>query len=206
MLTCSNISAVRNKKLLFSGLGFTIFNGSCLFIRGRNGIGKTSLLKIIANLIPKSSGDIFYNSINIKLALREFYQLIFYIGKTDVLDESLTVLKNLEFWGELYDQEMNIPASIKTFDLEPYINTKLYKLSQGLKQRVLLSRLLLCSAKIWLLDEPFNSLDYQGRDILVNLIKARCMQRGIVIIVDHDQNIKIENMSEINLQDFCNDQ
>ena len=41
-----------------------------------------------------------------------------------MLDESLTVLKNLEFWGELYDQEMNIPASIKTFDLEPYINTK----------------------------------------------------------------------------------
>ena len=64
----------------------------------------------------------------------------------------------------------------------------------------------MCSAKICLLDEPFNSLDYQAKDILVNLIKARCMQRGIVIIVDHDQNIKIENMSEINLQDFCNDQ
>ena len=69
----------------------------------------------------------------------------------------------------------------------------------------LLARLLLCNAKIWLLDEPFNSLDYQGKDILINLIKARCMQKGIVIITNHNQNIKIENSSEINLEDFCDE-
>ena len=205
MLTCSNISVSRNKKLLFSNLGFTIFNGSCLFIRGRNGVGKTSLLKTIANLIPKNSGDIFYNSINIKLALREFYQLLFYIGRTDVLDEEQTVLKNLEFWGKLYDQEVNILAAIQTFSLEAHAHTKVYKLSQGFKQKVLLSRLLLCSSRIWLLDEPFNSLDYQGKNILVNLIKARCMQKGIVIIVDHERDTNIENASEINLEDFCHE-
>ena len=59
--------------------------------------------------------------------------------------------------------------------------------------------------KVWLLDEPFNSLDYQGKDILINLIKARCMQKGIVIITNHNQNIKIENSSEINLEDFCDE-
>jgi heme exporter protein A len=205
MLTCSNIAVSKNNQALFSNLGFTTFDGSVLVIKGRNGIGKTSLLKVIANLIPKCSGDIFYNAINVKLVLKEFYELLFYIGKADILDEEQSVLKNLEFWGKLYDQEINILAAIKTFSLEPYIDTETYKLSQGYKQRLLLARLLLCNAKIWLLDEPFNSLDYQGKDILINLIKARCMQKGIVIITNHDQNIRIENSSEINLEDFCDE-
>jgi heme exporter protein A len=205
MLTCSNITVSKNNKLLFSNLGFTIFHGSVLIIKGRNGIGKTSLLKVIANLIPKNTGDIFYNSINVKLSLKEFYELLFYVGKADILDEDQTVLKNLEFWGKLYDQEINILAAIRTFSLEPYVNFEVYKLSQGYKQRLLLARLLLCNAKIWLLDEPYNSLDSQGKNILTNLIKARCMQKGIVIITNHDQNIKVENSSEINLEDFCNE-
>jgi heme exporter protein A len=205
MLTCQNISVRRNSQLLFANLGFTLFPGSCLFVRGRNGIGKSTLLKVIANLLPKDNGEIFFNAINVKLVLDEFYSLLSYIGKSEILDEEQTVLKNLEFWAALYKQEMNIAAAIHTFSLEPYINTEVFKLSQGFRQRVLLARLLLNNARLWLLDEPLNGLDMEACEIFRNLIKARCMQNGIVVIVTHDANFRCENSCEINLEDFCDE-
>jgi heme exporter protein A len=203
MLTCHNISAKRNEQPLFFNFGITLFPGACLLIKGRNGIGKSTLLKVIANLLPKANGEIFYNAINVKFALDKFFSLLFYVGKSEILDDEQTVLQNLEFWAKLYNQEINISAAIRAFSLEPYIYTEIFKLSQGFRQRVLLARLLLNNAKIWLLDEPFNGLDSHGSDTLVNLIKARCAQSGIVIMSTHDDHLPINNLCTINLEDFC---
>ncbi|WPX97185.1 heme ABC exporter ATP-binding protein CcmA [Candidatus Bandiella euplotis] len=203
MLTCDNISAQKNGRTLFSRFGITLFPGACLLIKGRNGIGKSTLLRIIANLTHKSEGNIFFNTLNVKLALHEFYSLLFYINTQDILDKNQTVLQNLKFWAKLYNQEINILAAVKTFALEPYVHTAVSNLSQGFKQRVLLARLLLNNTKIWLLDEPLNGLDNYGKDIFVNLVKARCMQSGIVIIVTHDE-IPITNACKVNLEDFYN--
>ncbi|MFQ3307190.1 MAG: heme exporter protein A [Candidatus Midichloriaceae bacterium] len=205
MLTCHNLSAKRNGKLIFENIGFTLFSGSCLFIKGRNGIGKTTLLRIIANLSQKEKGDIFFNGINIKLSIQEYYNLLFYVGKREVLDQQESVLKNLEFIASMYKQTINIAAAIRTFSLEPFIHTEIFKLSEGFKQRVLLSRLLLTNAKIWILDEPFNSLDREGLIIVNNLIKARCGQQGIVIIANHISDKSIDEKNVISMEDFSCD-
>jgi heme exporter protein A len=203
MLTFHNISAKRNGKTLFYELGSTLFPGACLFVTGRNAVGKSTLLKSLATLIPTDSGDIFFNSVNIKLALDKFYNLLAYIGRHEILDKDQTVLKNLEFWGKLYNQEEKLLAAITTFSLEPYVDTEVFKLSQGFSKRVLLARLLLTNAKLWLLDDPFEKLDRYGYEILINLIKAMCGQNGIVIIATRSNHTPIEHACQINLDDFC---
>ena len=202
MLTCSRLSAIRDNKLLFKEIGFTLFNGSCLFIKGENGIGKTTLLKILANLFEKNSGDIFYNGINIKLALKEYLSLISFLDNTSILQKNATIFENLQFWAGIYGTELNISSALRVFSLEKYAETKIHLLSKGIKQKAMLSLLLLHNSTIWLLDEPFNSLDEEGVNILINMINARCMQQGIVIIATNENNPEIAGACDLPITNF----
>lgn len=202
MLTCSRLTAIRDNKLLFENLGFTLFDGSCLFIKGKNGAGKTTLLKILATLTEKNAGDIFYNEINIKLALNEYLSLISFLENTSILQGEATILQNLKFWANIYNTELNIGSALRIFSLEKLADTKVHLLSRGMKQKVMLSLLLLHDSKIWLLDEPFNSLDEQGISILSNMIKARCVQQGIVIIATNENHPRIEGACDLFIKNF----
>ena len=205
MLSCHNISYNRNNKLIFKNLGFTIGAQSALIINGANGSGKTTLLKIITGIIPPTKGTITWNKQNIFEDYEYYKSSLVYIGHQNTLEYSLTVKENLKFWAELYDGKDKLEAAIYYFGLEKLLELKYSKLSAGWKKRVVLTKLLLSDAGLWLLDEPMVNLDENSIFLLFNLINTFCEREGIVIITSN-QEIKLLNADKLCIKDFTSNQ
>ncbi|MFN7038722.1 MAG: heme ABC exporter ATP-binding protein CcmA [Alphaproteobacteria bacterium] len=201
MLTCNNITISYNEKKIFQNFGLTIYPNSLLLIRGANGSGKTSLLKVLAGLTMPADGEILCESVNIKYNFLLYKDLINYIGHSNAVKNRLTVIENIEFWANLYGHTELILAAINYFQLQDFLDAECEKLSAGYKQRVALCRLIIRPCKIWLLDEPETNLDQNGKKLLLNLISSRVEQGGIVIINTHN-NIELSNILEVNLDDY----
>jgi heme exporter protein A len=207
MLTIDNINYSKNQQKLFSSLGFTIGLGSSLVIKGENGSGKTSLLRIIAGLNNLEntgcSGEILWNNENINNIKQDFYSDVQYLGHKNFLKQDLTIIDNLNFFASLTDSKILIPSAIRYFNLDNITHKKINQLSMGMQKRVLLAKLLCCPATIWLLDEPSSNLDEKGKELLFNLISTRIKEQGIVIIASHD-DLFDKISGTLNLQDFKN--
>jgi heme exporter protein A len=201
VLTFENLTYSKNHKKIFENLGYTVSLNSCLLLTGKNGSGKTSLLKIIAGIIKADSGKILWNNQDVSKFYTEFSNDIQYIGHKNFLKPKLTVLENLSFYSRLKDSEMLIPSAIRYFGLEEIIDTEIYKLSQGWQKKVLLSKLLCCPSAIWLLDEPTTNLDKQGKELLFNLIGGRIRDGGMVIAATHEDML-LALGNKLCLEDF----
>jgi heme exporter protein A len=218
MLTVENLSFEKNYKKIFSNLGFSIGLGSALIITGKNGSGKSSLLKIIAGIAKSSAnsfeqrsdnedksqlnqGKILWNNNDIEDFRDEFNSDIEYLGHKAALRTNLTVIENLRFYAKLKDSEILIPAALKYFDLEQFENSKIAKLSAGWQKKVFLSKLLCCPATIWLLDEPSNNLDMTSKEQLYSLIDTKIKNSGMVIISTHDEMF-FKLGPQINIEDY----
>lgn len=159
--------------------------GAYVHLEGENGSGKTSLLRCIARLHNNSTGVITYNSCDVNEFLNEYKQIILYISDKEQLNNEMTVYEIINFWANLYDADMLLPAAAHTLHLIEYLNHSIKFLSRGLKKRVILSRLLLQRARIWLLDEPFTNLDKNSISILNNIIETHISNGGIAIVTNH---------------------
>ncbi len=201
MLTCQNITISKGNNNILQGLGFSLFQGSCLNIHGANGSGKTSLINYIASLSDTQRSSIFINNNDVLQSLDEYKNLICYIGHRNALSLELSVLDNLKFWARILNREITLDAAIECFKLAPYLNFPVRKLSQGWQRKVALAKLLISDAKIWLLDEPFSNLDNESSLYLLDLIKIRCNQKGIVIFTSHTPIIQ-QNITHLQISDF----
>ena len=200
MLSLDNLSIIQNNKQLFGNLGISILPGSIICIYGRNGVGKTSLLRAVAG-IGNFNGVISYNDFDIKKVLLEYQTLVSYIGHQNALDYELSVIENLEFWAKIRNMEHAIAASFSLFELTPYEEIKISQLSQGWARKVELTKLLLTQSIIWVLDEPFANLDQKGKDRLIEMIKVRAMNSGIIIFTAQSPCIQ-DNIINLNLEDY----
>ncbi len=187
MLTVENLSLDKNDKKIFAGLGFSLFVGSALIVIGKNGSGKTSFLKILAGISKESKGNISWDGENIENFRADFNGDLQFIGHKNFLKPELTVLENIAFYAKLSDTEMSIAASIKFFKLEEKADEKIKNLSAGWQKRVLLAKLLACPATIWILDEPSNNLDEEGKKLLYGLIQTKLENSGVVVLATHDE-------------------
>ncbi len=172
--------------VLFEGLGFCLNEGALLLVAGANGSGKSSLLAIIAGLLPPRAGSIDWCDIPIHDP-SDYESTCVYIGHKNALKSEATVLENISFWASLSGNEMLIPAAIHYFNLEQYLSYPCGELSQGWQRRVALTRLITCPAPLWLLDEPGSNLDRDGQTLLAELIRSRTGQGGIVIMAAHGE-------------------
>src|SRR5437868_3778876 len=139
MLSCCNLSVTVEGIRLFKDLGFTLFPGCILIIEGKNGIGKSSLLKVLATLHYNFTGDILYNNINIKTALEEFKHLLCFMSHKSALFEELSVYDNLALWAKLNHRESSILAASAVFGLGDYLSEKVINLSKGWQKKVSLT-------------------------------------------------------------------
>ncbi len=181
MLTCNNVSISRNGRVILKNFSISLFPGSCLCVYGNNGTGKTSLLRVIASLLPTLTGEILYQGINVRDILKYSLNNIFYLGDYNSLDLELSVWENLKFWASIYNTTHSLAAAIAVFSLENYLDSKIYTLSCGWQRRIKLALLLLNHSKLWLLDEPFSNLDDIALSSLIDIFNVRTSQSGIII-------------------------
>lgn len=201
MLTCQNLRAIRGEKLLFDHLGFSLKPGSVLLLQGANGCGKTTLLRMLAGLMPPSAGAITWQNETVT-GNSDYKEVMLYQGHNTGLKAELSVYDNLQYFAALRDTEMLVPAAMQYFDLWAIADTPVSQLSSGWQRRVALSRLLAIPSLIWLLDEPAANLDVDGVAMLNGLIATRIKQGGIVVLSNH-QTTPPDGAAILEVQDYC---
>lgn len=183
------ISCVRGTRLILQGVSFTCTDGDCLILRGPNGVGKSTLLRVLAGLGRPSAGALDFD-----------VDQIAYSGHLDAVKLQLTVRENLTFWAGAYGSN-NTASVITDFDLEALAGKPAATLSAGQKRRLGLARLTLSQRKIWLMDEPTTSLDAEHTALIAKSITQHCAKGGIAILSTH-LDLDIPNTQTLDLTQF----
>ncbi|WP_336278776.1 heme ABC exporter ATP-binding protein CcmA [Bartonella sp. CB175] len=183
LLLGKDITAQRNEEVLFQGLSFCLLPQQLMTITGCNGIGKSTLLRIIAGLLEATEGHV---------TLKDHEQTYpvatacHYLGFQNAMKSSLSVIDNLRFWSDFYGQHMRNPHEALTdIGLSNLGHLPFSVLSTGQKRRVALARFLLSYRPIWILDEPIAGLDSHAQITLANLFQHHLNQGGMIIMTTH---------------------
>lgn len=170
---------------LFKNIQFTLEKGKILHLRGANGAGKTTMLRLLAGILHPASGAIYYQNQNIMDNLPLYQQQICYVGHKSGLEPLLTVAENCYADSHWSRKKNDISVLLKRFDLERLIDKPCYQLSAGQLRRVALLRLLMTNATLWLLDEPWTALDDSSAAMLTVCLKTHQNLGGQIILTSH---------------------
>jgi heme exporter protein A len=191
MLQAVTLSCRRGERRLFSDLTAKVEPGTLLAVVGENGSGKTSLLRIFSSLLPPEEGSVLWEGEDIH-RLKELYSgQLTYIGHLNGIKDDLTPLENLmsamALAGEAYSRA-TVQEALEAIGLKRPIHRLPSKvLSQGQKRRVALARLWLSTRPLWLLDEPFTSLDTASTGIVTQCLYGHLQRGGLGVIVTHQE-------------------
>jgi heme exporter protein A len=188
MLTAHQLTCVRGERRLFAGLDLAVAPGEWLHVRGENGAGKTSLLRLLVGLMQPAEGEIRWDGKPVRELGDEYRRHMLFLGHHGAVKEELTTLENLHFAAELdgarlFDREAI--AALHRFGLRGREELPVRYLSAGQKRRVLLARLVTRKAKLWVLDEPFTALDVKAVDMLSALIGEHLAAGGMAVLTSH---------------------
>ncbi len=198
-LEARELFCIRDERVLFSGLNFTLTSGQVLLIEGRNGAGKTSLLRILTGFRKPESGDLFWSDERID-DTQQFYQDTAYIGHNNGLKDTLTAEENLRYARALAISTLSIDDAMAQVGLNGYQETVVRFMSAGQRRRLALARLLCTHKPLWILDEPFTSLDRASIKLFEQFIETHANQGGLVIMTSHhDTSIPHTILQKIHL-------
>jgi heme exporter protein A len=182
----TGLSCIRDDRVLFEGLAFELYAGQVLLLEGENGSGKTSLLRIICGFREPDSGRIRWcgDAVNDS----QFYAQMAYVGHLDGVKKELTVLENLKVSLALSKPgRYSIQDALKKVNLAGFDDALVQALSAGQKRRLSLARLLITENCLWILDEPFTSLDKQGIALIETLMIEHCSNNGMIVLTSHHE-------------------
>ena len=203
MLNIANLECVRGDRQLFSGLSFSLEEGSLLHVHGANGSGKTTLLRAIAGLVLPEDGAIEWGGKSTRKLGEDFNRELIYMGHHYGLKFELTGYENLRVFARLsgFDiSERKVEAALKSMGLARCFELPVKVLSQGQKKRVSLARLLLQPSRLWILDEPFVALDVAGVSMLLEMIKDHVADGGMVILTTHQEvDVEVGQLQHLHL-------
>jgi heme exporter protein A len=177
ILTFKDLTIARGDRVLLRALDGAVVAGEILHIRGANGVGKTSLLEVLAGLREPESGTV----------TRAFEpEQSHWVGHRNALNPALSPFENLRFWTALHGVPDNgIRGALREFELSRVADQPSRQLSAGQKRRTALARLALVRRPLWFLDEPLSALDEAGVHHWLNLLQAHQQQGGAAVITSH---------------------
>lgn len=182
-LSGQGVTCVRGGRDVFAGLDFSAVSGEAVAVVGRNGSGKTSLLRLIAGLLVPAGGTIALEGGDAELTLPEHCH---YLGHRDALKPALSVAENLTFWADfLGGERFDAAESLATVGLDHAAQLPAAFLSAGQRRRLSLARLLTVRRPVWLLDEPTTALDVAGQDMFGGLMREHLSRGGLIIAATH---------------------
>ncbi len=193
MLQIESLSCFRQDRYLFKDLNATALPGQALQIVGENGSGKTTLFKILAGLFEDYDGRV----------ITEDKAAILYLGHRYAVNDQLTPIENLKFLLKLNEIQLTpalLTGALARFQLSAELDQPCSALSEGQKKRVALARLILTSARIWLLDEAFSALDAPGRSVLSEVCQAHLASGGILIFSSHQGIPEFASATQLRLK------
>lgn len=207
VLEVCNLTVQRGRKQLYQGFDCTLNKGECIWLRGRNGGGKTSLLLTTCGLLPPEDGEIRWNGQPLNTSNPELHTLWHYCAYQTALKDMWTIKENLQSALALAQhsyktEQLHHYAEI--WGLQDMLDQKASTLSQGQKRRAALLRLsLLPYRPVWLMDEPFDALDSNAQNLLAQAINRHIDSGGSVILTSHFQPPSLLRIHrEINLDDM----
>ena len=202
MLLINNLSFSRNETKIFENLNLSLSNKKIIQIKGRNGSGKTTFLKVILNILEPNNGEIIWKGKNIKKNIFDFYKQTTFIMDNNTSTRELSVEDNINFWRGLSSSKLNneeIFELLNKLNIEKYYKTKVMYLSSGERKKLELIRLILEQKKLWVLDEPFNHLDDLSIEILNQTFVDHINNDGMILFASHyDPNISNIETLELN--------
>ena len=188
MLKVQSLECVRDDRLLFSDLDFSVSDSEVLQIEGPNGSGKTSLLRIICGLRLPDAGQVLWRDQPIQANREDYYANMVYIGHLPCIKADLTVTENVRSLLDtrslsLADQV--IETALAKVGLAGYEDVPGKALSSGQRRRILLAFVELSAARLWILDEPLTALDVDGVRLMEEMILEHRQAGGSVIFTTH---------------------
>ncbi|MGH6673385.1 MAG: heme ABC exporter ATP-binding protein CcmA [Xanthobacteraceae bacterium] len=182
-LSAAQLACHRGGRDVFTGISFSLGSGELLAVTGRNGAGKSSLLRIIAGLVRVAGGKILLEGGDPELTIAEQAH---YLGHQDALKPALSVGENLRFWtGFLSAEKAEISAALEAVGLVSLIDLPAGYLSAGQRRRLSIARVLAIKRPIWLLDEPMSTLDAAAQERLAALMRAHLGDDGLILAATH---------------------
>lgn len=184
-LEARDLCCRRGDRLLLTRLSFTLARGEILQITGANGVGKTTLLRVIASLMQPESGTLHWRGQLLEKVRSAYLRDLSYVGHADGVKGSLSVAENLTLASALHGGGMPINAALQRLGLGDLADTLTHRLSAGQRRRLALARLLVNQACLWLLDEPFTALDKPAIKTVASMLEEHAARGGLVIFTSH---------------------
>jgi heme exporter protein A len=182
-LSALNLACHRGGREVFAGVSFAVASGEVLAVTGRNGAGKSSLLRTVVGLVRVAHGSFTLEGGEADLTIAEQAH---YLGHQDALKTSLSVAENLTFWtGFLGRKAADIAAALAAVGLDSLADLPAAYLSAGQRRRLSIARLVAVKRPIWLLDEPMSTLDAAAQDRLGGLMRTHLADGGLILAATH---------------------
>lgn len=183
-LVSQNLACERGGRRVFSDISFTVAGGEAVIVTGRNGAGKSSLLRVIAGLLHATEGRIELVGGDDDATTAEQAH---YLGHLDAAKPALTVAENLTFWAHFLGAPGGaaIGDALEAVELGALADLPAAYLSAGQKRRLSIARLVAVKRPLWLLDEPTSALDTQSQARLAGFMREHLAGGGMIVAATH---------------------
>jgi len=201
-LQVHELECVRDDRVLFTGLDVSIRSGEMLMLEGRNGSGKTSLLRIMCGIRLPDAGTVTWRGTDIQRLGADYHESLSYVGHRDGIKQDLTPQENLRMLQALGTPHggRTVDECLERFGLYGFEDVPTRTLSAGQQRRVALSRLLVTDAPLWILDEPFTSLDRHGIEVFESLMVDQLDIGGTIVLTTHHRvGVESKRIQRLNL-------
>ena len=182
-LSAIDLACRRGGRDVFAGIGFHLAAGQALAVIGRNGAGKSSLLRIVGGFLRPAGGRLWLEGGDPEFSIAEQAH---YLGHQDAVKPSLSVAENLRFWAAFFGAgTTKVQDALDLVGLGGIATLPAAYLSAGQRRRLSIARLLAVKRPIWLLDEPASTLDAAGRDRLTGFMQSHLAGGGLILAATH---------------------